>query len=87
MSSLTLRDDLPAPRVTRESEVLVRVVATTVDVADLRILRRKLLLTTTGREADEGEEMGVLLGRELVGVVVEVGNAVNHLSVGDKVLE
>src|SRR5215208_1449835 len=73
-----LRDDLPAPTPT-SNEVLVRVHASSVNPADNSIAAG--LLEQMGVEYD----FPVILGRDYVGLVEDVGADVTAYSVGDEV--
>ena len=78
--------DLSAPRVTAPDQVLVKIQIASVDAIDV-----SLLDGTRGRQLRGGgrgievEERGVALGRDLVGVVADVGVDVENLKVGDQV--
>jgi alcohol dehydrogenase len=69
-------EEVPAPELTDESDVIVRVDATTICGTDLHILAGDVPEVHPGR----------ILGHEAVGTVVEIGDNVRRLCVGDRVL-
>ena len=68
---------VPVPRIQREDQVLVEVEAVSICGTDVHIY-----------EGDKGaaEVTGTILGHELVGKIIEKGEAVEHLQVGDRVV-
>src|SRR3984893_103161 len=69
-------EEVPAPAITDEADVIVRVDATTICGTDLHILKGDVPAVPKGR----------ILGHEAVGTVWEVGDGVRRLSPGDRVL-
>ncbi|HVA53011.1 MAG TPA: alcohol dehydrogenase catalytic domain-containing protein, partial [Acidimicrobiales bacterium] len=68
--------DVPDPTLQADSDVIVRVAATTICGTDLHILKGDTPEVTSGR----------ILGHEAVGTVEQVGSGVKTLSIGDRVL-
>jgi alcohol dehydrogenase len=69
-------DDVPDPKIERPSDVIVKMVATTICGTDLHILK-----------GDVPEvEVGRILGHEGVGVITEIGDDVTELAVDDRVI-
>ncbi|HUY16763.1 MAG TPA: zinc-dependent alcohol dehydrogenase family protein [Acidimicrobiales bacterium] len=68
--------DVPDPTLQADTDVIVRVAATTICGTDLHILKGDTPEVTSGR----------ILGHEAVGTVEQVGSGVKTLSVGDRVL-
>jgi alcohol dehydrogenase len=69
-------DDVPDAHIEAPTDAVIRVDAVTICGTDLHILK-----------GDVPEvEPGTILGHEAVGTVVEIGDAVTNLSVGDRVL-
>lgn len=80
LDGLEVKEGLPAERVWQPDQVLVRVHASSVEPLDVSIL------SGLGRyERNPSDEDALVLGRDLSGVVAEVGLEVHHLAVGDKV--
>lgn len=73
---LTLKD-LPVPRIQREDDVLLEVLATGICGTDLHILS-----TPPGHPANPN----TVLGHEYTARVIEVGSSVDHLAPGDHVV-
>ncbi len=69
-------ESVPDPRVIDSTDVIVQVDTTTICGTDLHILLGDVPAVEPGR----------ILGHEAVGTVVEVGDAVSTLAVGDRVL-
>jgi len=69
-------EDAPKPRITADTDAIVRVDATTICGTDLHILKGDVPTVTSGR----------ILGHEAVGTVDSVGSAVKTLRPGDRVL-
>jgi alcohol dehydrogenase len=69
-------EEVPNPTIKKDSDVIVRMVATTICGTDLHILK-----------GDVPEvEVGRILGHEGIGVITEVGSGVTQLAVGDRVI-
>ncbi len=69
-------EEVPNPTIQKSTDVIVKMVATTICGTDLHILK-----------GDVPEvEVGRILGHEGIGVITEVGDAVTQLEVGDKVI-
>jgi alcohol dehydrogenase len=69
-------DEIPDPRIEQPTDVIVRIGSSTICGTDLHILK-----------GDVPEvQPGTVLGHEAVGTVVEVGDAVTTLELGDRVL-
>jgi alcohol dehydrogenase len=67
---------VPDPKILRPTDVIVKMLATTICGTDLHILK-----------GDVPEvEVGRILGHEGIGVITEIGTSVTRLSVGDKVI-
>ncbi len=69
-------EDVPDPQILRPTDVIVAVDTTTICGTDLHILKGDVPAVTDGR----------ILGHEGVGTVVEIGDAVSKLAVGDRVV-
>ncbi len=67
---------VPKPTLLADTDVIVRVDATTICGSDLHILKGDVPEVTDGR----------ILGHEAVGTVESIGSAVKNISVGDRVL-
>jgi alcohol dehydrogenase len=69
-------DEMPDPKIEQPTDVIVKMVATTICGTDLHILK-----------GDVPEvEVGRILGHEGIGVITEVGEGVTQLTVGDRVI-
>ena len=68
--------EVPNPVIRHSTDVIVKMVATTICGTDLHILKGDLPEVEVGR----------ILGHEGIGVITEIGSAVTQLSVGDKVI-
>ena len=69
-------EEVPDPVIQKPTDVIVKMVATTICGTDLHILK-----------GDVPEvEVGRILGHEGVGVITEIGTGVTQLAVGDKVI-
>ncbi len=69
-------EDVPDPKILHSTDVIVKMVATTICGTDLHILK-----------GDVPEvELGRILGHEGIGVITEIGAGVTQLAVGDKVI-
>ncbi|HEY9499072.1 MAG TPA: zinc-dependent alcohol dehydrogenase family protein [Terrimesophilobacter sp.] len=68
--------DVPDPAIKEPTDIIVKIVATTICGTDLHILKGDVPAVTPGR----------ILGHEGVGVITEVGSAVSNLEVGDTVI-
>jgi alcohol dehydrogenase len=69
-------EDVPDPEIIGDSDVIVRVEATTICGTDLHILKGDVPAVRKGR----------ILGHEAVGTITEVGDSVQTLAYGDRVL-
>jgi len=69
-------EEVPRPRITADTDAIVRVDAATICGTDLHILKGDVPTVTEGR----------ILGHEAVGTVEEVGSGVKNVAVGDHVL-
>jgi alcohol dehydrogenase len=69
-------DEVPDPIIQRPTDVIVKMVATTICGTDLHILKGDVPEVKAGR----------VLGHEGIGVITELGAAVTQLAVGDKVI-
>lgn len=69
-------EDVPDPRIEAATDAIIRVTSTAICGSDLHLLR---VLTPF-------LEPGAVIGHEAMGVVVEVGSAVERLAVGDRVV-
>ena len=68
--------EVPAPRIQKPTDAIVKIETTTICGTDLHILKGDVPTVEAGR----------ILGHEGVGVVTEVGEAVTEISVGDRVI-
>jgi alcohol dehydrogenase len=69
-------EEVPDPVIQKPTDVIVKMVATTICGTDLHILK-----------GDVPEvEVGRILGHEGIGVITEIGSGVTQLAVGDKVI-
>jgi len=69
-------EDVPDPVILAPTDVIVKMVATTICGTDLHILK-----------GDVPEvEVGRILGHEGIGVITEIGGSVSQLAVGDRVI-
>lgn len=68
--------EVPDPVIVAPTDVIVKIVTTTICGTDLHILKGDVPAVTPGR----------ILGHEGVGVITEIGSAVTTLSVGDTVI-
>jgi alcohol dehydrogenase len=69
-------EDVPNPVIQRPTDVIVKMVATTICGTDLHILKGDVPEVSAGR----------ILGHEGVGVITEIGSGVSQFGVGDKVI-
>lgn len=69
-------EEVPDPVIQRATDAIVRVDAVTICGTDLHILKGDVPEVESGR----------ILGHEAVGTVIEIGSAVEKLTVGDRVL-
>jgi alcohol dehydrogenase len=68
--------EVPNPTILKSTDVIVKMVATTICGTDLHILK-----------GDVPEvEVGRILGHEGIGVITEIGSGITQLQVGDKVI-
>ncbi|CAM5394572.1 Alcohol dehydrogenase [Leifsonia shinshuensis] len=68
--------DMPEPVIQHPTDVIVKMVATTICGTDLHILKGDVPEVAEGR----------ILGHEGIGVITEVGSGVTQLAVGDRVI-
>ena len=68
--------DMPAPRIQKPTDAIVKIETTTICGTDLHILKGDVPTVQPGR----------ILGHEGVGIVTEVGEAVTEIAVGDLVI-
>jgi alcohol dehydrogenase len=69
-------EEVPNPVIQKPTDVIVKMIATTICGTDLHILK-----------GDVPEvEVGRILGHEGIGVITEIGSGVTQLAVGDKVI-
>ena len=69
-------EDVPDPVIQQSTDVIVKMVATTICGTDLHILKGDVPEVKVGR----------ILGHEGIGVITEIGDGVSQLKVGDKVI-
>ncbi|MHB1088215.1 MAG: zinc-dependent alcohol dehydrogenase family protein [Acidimicrobiales bacterium] len=69
-------EEVPDPKIQESTDVIVKMVATTICGTDLHILKGDVPEVKVGR----------ILGHEGIGVITEVGDSVSQLSVGDRVI-
>ena len=69
-------EDVPDPKIQQPTDVIVRIDTTTICGTDLHILKGDVPAVTPGR----------ILGHEGVGTVTEIGDAVQTIAVGDRVI-
>jgi len=69
-------EEVPDPVIRQSTDVIVKMVATTICGTDLHILKGDVPEVETGR----------ILGHEGIGVITEVGSGVTRLHVGDRVI-
>ncbi len=69
-------DEVPDPKIEQPTDVIVKMVATTICGTDLHILKGDVPEVEAGR----------ILGHEGIGVITEVGDGVTQLAVGDRVI-
>ena len=69
-------EDVPDPVILAPTDVIVKMVATTICGTDLHILKGDVPEVAVGR----------ILGHEGIGVIIEVGGSVSQLAVGDRVI-
>ncbi|KQX61805.1 zinc-dependent alcohol dehydrogenase family protein [Angustibacter sp. Root456] len=69
-------EDVPDPKILQPTDVIVRIDTTTICGTDLHILKGDVPAVTPGR----------ILGHEGVGTVTEIGDAVQTIAVGDRVI-
>ena len=83
LDGLVVSEGLEAPRITDPNQVLVRVHAASIEPVDVSILSG--LGRHERRPRGSCSDRQLVLGRDLSGVVVEVGLNVSTLAVGDQV--
>src|ERR1700691_5586243 len=69
-------EDVPDPVIQKPTDVIVKMVATTICGTDLHILKGDVPEVEKGR----------ILGHEGIGIITEIGSGVTQLAVGDKVI-
>lgn len=69
-------EEMPDPKIRQPGDAIVQIDTTTICGTDLHILKGDVPAVEDGR----------ILGHEGVGTIVEVGNGVNNLAVGDRVI-
>ena len=69
-------EEVADPKIQEATDVIVRMVATTICGTDLHILKGDVPEVAVGR----------ILGHEGIGVITEVGDGVDQLAVGDRVI-
>ncbi len=69
-------EEVPDPKIEQPTDVIVKMVATTICGTDLHILKGDVPEVQVGR----------ILGHEGIGVITEVGGGVTQLAVGDRVI-
>jgi len=69
-------EEVPDPKIEQPTDVLVKMVATTICGTDLHILKGDVPEVDVGR----------ILGHEGIGVITEIGEGVTQLAVGDRVI-
>ena len=69
-------DDVPDPRIEEHTDAIVRITSTAICGSDLHLYR------VLGMFLEEGD----IIGHEPMGIVEEIGPAVNHIAPGDRVV-
>lgn len=69
-------EEVPNPVITQPTDIIVKMISTTICGTDLHILKGDVPAVTPGR----------ILGHEGVGTITEIGSAVTSLKVGDEVI-
>ncbi|MBA8829548.1 alcohol dehydrogenase [Alpinimonas psychrophila] len=69
-------EEVPNPVITQPTDIIVKMISTTICGTDLHILKGDVPTVTPGR----------ILGHEGVGTITEIGSAVTSLKVGDEVI-
>lgn len=69
-------EEVPNPVITQPTDIIVKMITTTICGTDLHILKGDVPAVTPGR----------ILGHEGVGTITEIGSAVTSLKVGDEVI-
>jgi len=69
-------EEVPTPVIQRPTDVIVKMVATTICGTDLHILKGDVPEVQAGR----------ILGHVEIGVTTEIGSGVTQLAVGDRVI-
>ncbi len=69
-------EEVPDPRIQHPTDVIVKMVATTICGTDLHILKGDVPEVQVGR----------ILGHEGIGVITEIGSGITQLAVGDRVI-
>ncbi|XP_047002996.1 reticulon-4-interacting protein 1 homolog, mitochondrial-like isoform X1 [Schistocerca americana] len=88
IDAVQLLDDVPIPSVKKPDELLIQVKAASLDPVDIlicsgygRVLRRLLHRYNSNVK----QEFPIVLGRDCAGIVIEIGQKVNHFDIGDEV--
>ena len=69
-------EEVPDPKIIEPTDAIVKIDTTTICGTDLHIMKGDVAAVTDGR----------ILGHEAVGTVVEIGEQVHGVAVGDKVM-
>lgn len=69
-------ENVPTPEIQRPTDVIVKMVATTICGTDLHILKGDVPEVKVGR----------ILGHEGIGVITEIGSEITQLKIGDRVI-
>lgn len=75
---LTLRDDVPVPQKLSSKQILVRVIAASINPVDWKLLNGNLSLISH-------LSFPHIPGNDVAGVVVDIGSEVKRFQIGDKV--
>ena len=75
---LTLREDVPVPRELSSKQILIRVIAVSINPVDWKLLNGNLSLIVR-------TSFPHIPGKDVAGIVVDVGSEVKRFKVGDKV--
>ncbi|GIY03482.1 reticulon-4-interacting protein 1 homolog, mitochondrial [Caerostris darwini] len=88
ISSIEVRTDLPIPKILKENEVLIKVIAAGLDNIDLLVTKGYgRCIRSHIRENNEHvqDESKIIMGRECSGIVLNIGKDVTTVSKGDEV--
>ncbi|GIY04613.1 reticulon-4-interacting protein 1 homolog, mitochondrial [Caerostris extrusa] len=86
--SIEVRTDLPIPKILKENEVLIKVIAAGLDNIDLLVTKGYgRCIRSHIRENNEHiqDESTIIMGRECSGIVLNIGKDVTTVSKGDEV--